>query len=157
MPADKGLRGLVHAGRVKRLVNPPCPVSMQRGALESIEDAIAIAARGRRKACVEVVCDGLRPRDADIVWKIAIGAEQPAPIAALTARIEMNNLASRVDPGISSAGTYDLDGLVSYRSQRLLHLLLHANAGFLALPAIVSGAVVFDAERDTDARASLAR
>jgi hypothetical protein len=64
---------------------------------------------------VEVVSDRLRPRYADIVWKVAIGAEQPATITAFAARIEMDNLASRVHPGIGSAGTYDIDGLVSYR------------------------------------------
>jgi len=54
--------------------------------------------------------------------------------------------------GIGASGTDDFRGFVGYDRQRLLEALLYTKAGLLALPAVITRAVVFDAERDANVR-----
>jgi hypothetical protein len=50
-----------------------------------------------------------------------------------------------VHAGIGAAGADQRDVFVGDSQQRLFEALLHAKAGFLTLPAVVTRAVVFDA------------
>ena len=52
---------------------------------------------------------------------------------------------------IRAPGAGDLHGLVRDLGQRLFDPLLHAKTGALALPAVITGTVVFDSDGDTHA------
>jgi hypothetical protein len=62
----------------------------------------------------------------------------------------MRHLAGGMYTRIGAARAYKLDGLVGDQAKRLFQALLHAQSGFLTLPAVIPGAVVFDAERDAN-------
>jgi len=62
----------------------------------------------------------------------------------------MHDLTTRVHTAVGAAGTDQIDGFIGDQRQRLLETLLHAEAALLALPAVVTRAVVFDAERDAN-------
>lgn len=139
---------VVHGRGVEWPIHPPRPVSMQGGSLEPVQYAVAIAARGRRKARMKGVVDGQRPGDADVVREIAVRPQQPAALAALTGGIEVDHLAACVHPGIGTAGTDNVNWLIGYPGKCCLDTLLHTDATLLALPSVVRRAVVFDAERN---------
>ena len=101
---------------------------------------------------MKIISDGLRPGHADVVGKAAVSAQQPATAAAFAGRIEMDNLARSMHPGIGSACTDDLYRFVRNQRQRFLETLLYPEASLLTLPAIVPGPVIFDAERDANVR-----
>ncbi len=146
--ADYLLGRLVHEAGVERLVHPPGALTVKRRALQAIENPVAVMSAGRGEARVELVADPHHPGHADIGREVGIDAEQPATVAALGHGVEMNDLPRRVDARIRPAGTGDLDVLVGHDGKRLLEALLHTDAVFLALPAVVRRAVVFDAERN---------
>jgi hypothetical protein len=105
---------------------------------------------------MKVINNGFCPRDIDVVWHIAVGAQQPSALRALAAGFEMNDLARGVHPGVGAAGTDHFYGFIGDNRQRLFQALLYTDTGLLPLPAVVPGAVVFDAERDANVRDSLA-
>ena len=98
------------------------------------------------------VVHALCPRHADIIGEVAVGAEKPGAIAALALRVEMHDLAAGVHAGIGATGTDDVDAFIGDPCQRLLQTLLHPESGLLALPAIETRTVVFDAECDANRR-----
>ena len=55
--------------------------------------------------------------------------------------------------GIGAARTDDLHDFVGHACERFFETLLHAEAGLLTLPAVVTRPVVFDAERDANSSA----
>ena len=61
----------------------------------------------------------------------------------------MHDLTRGMHTGIGTSCTDDFDRLVSDFTERLFNVRLYAIAGTLALPAIVRGPVVFNAERDS--------
>jgi hypothetical protein len=101
---------------------------------------------------MERVVDTPGPGNVYVVRQIAVRPEQPAAIAAFAAGVEMHDLAARMNSGIGASRTDDFDGLIGDNRQRLLEALLDAKAGLLALPAVITRAVVFDAERDANVR-----
>ena len=94
----------------------------------------------------------MRPRDVNIVGKVAVRAEQPAAVATFALSIEMHNLPAGMYPCVSTPCAGDFNRFVRDHGQRLFEALLHAKAGLLTLPAVVSRTVVFDAERDANVR-----
>ena len=52
--------------------------------------------------------------------------------------------------GIRAPGTYGFNAFIGDDFKRFFEALLYTQTGFLALPAVVPGAVVFDAERDAN-------
>jgi len=58
------------------------------------------------------------------------------------------DLPGRMHAGVGAARAGDFDGLVSDLGDGFLDALLHADAGTLALPAVVRGAVVLYANCD---------
>ena len=146
----------VHALRVEWLINPPRAVTMQGGSMQPIQNAVSIAAGGGGEAGMKVIDDRFCPRDIDVVRQVAVGAQQPPALRALAAGFEMNDLARGVHPGVGATGTNHFYGFIGNNRQRLFQTLLHTDTGLLALPPVVPGAVVFDAERDANVRDSLA-
>jgi hypothetical protein len=99
---------------------------------------------------MKLIVNGPRPGNVDVVRKTAVYAEQPATFIALTASIKVDDLARRVYTGVGAACTDDFDRLIRNQQKRFLEALLHTDTGLLTLPAVVPGAVVFDAERDSN-------
>ena len=87
-----------------------------------------------------------------VIRQIAVDTQQPAMVAALGSGIEMDNLSGCMHTGVSASGARDFDRPVGDDSQCFLNQRLHAHAGALSLPAIVGGAVVFNAECDAHGR-----
>jgi len=143
--AQQPLRRLVHGINIERLIHPPRSVAVQRRSFQSIKDAVTIAAGRRRKSRMKLIIDGARPGYVNVVRKTAVSAKQPATFAAFAESIEVDNLARRVHTGVSAARANDFDRLIRDQRERFLEALLHADAGLLTLPAVVPGAVVFDA------------
>ena len=99
---------------------------------------------------MKIASNRMHPVDVDIVRQTTVSTQQPAAPAALAGRVEMNDLAGGVHTGVGATGAHDVDGFRCDPRKRLLQTLLHTDAGLLTLPAVVRGAVVLDAERDTD-------
>jgi hypothetical protein len=104
---------------------------------------------------MEIIVNRAGPSDTNIIGQIAVRAQQPTALIALTASVKVKHLTGGVDTGIGAAGTDNLYCLVGYRRQRLFHSLLYAQPRPLALPAVIGGAVVLYTERDTDGRMTL--
>lgn len=96
---------------------------------------------------MEFVVDTPGPGYIDVVGQVAICAKKPTAIAAYAPRIEMHHLTRCVHTSVCTARADDLDGFVGNLRQRLFKTLLYAQPSLLTLPAIVTRAVVFDAER----------
>lgn len=94
--------------------------------------------------------DPLRPHDANVTGKIAVRTEQPASFISHAGRVKMNNLPGRMHAGVRPACADHLHGRIRHQRQRIFQSLLYAETGFLALPAVVSGPVVLNAECDTN-------
>ena len=154
--AKQLLRGGVHALLVEWLIDPPCAVTMQGGSLRPIQNAVSIAAGGGGEAGMKVIDDRFCPRDIDVIRHVAVGAQPPPALRALAAGFEMNDLSRGMYPGVCTAGTHHFYGFIGDDRQRLFQTLLYTDTGLLPLPAVVPGAVVFDAERDANVRDSLA-
>ncbi len=101
---------------------------------------------------MKVVVDGLHPGHTDIVGKVGVRAQQPTTLAAFGRCIEMCYLPARVYAGIGAPRTDHFDRFVRDLGQGLLEPLLYAAARALALPAVVRGTVVFDADGDAHPR-----
>ena len=52
--------------------------------------------------------------------------------------------------GVRAARTNDLHRFIRHDREGFFETLLYAETGLLTLPAVVSGSVVFDAERDAN-------
>lgn len=88
----------------------------------------------------------LCPTGIYVIGKIAVNAEHPAAGRALCLTVEMNDLRQRVHAGIRSPGTCCFDPLVCNFRQRVFDGGLNADTVPLALPAVISRAVVLDTE-----------
>jgi len=146
--AQQVLRRFVHLISIERRVDPPRAMPVYCRALQAIQNAITIVTRRCRETSVKLVVDLTRPYDADVVRKIAVGAQQPAAIVAATGRIEMNDLSGGMDTGIGAAGAGDFKLVIGHRAQRFFDALLNAEACFLPLPAVIRSPVVLNAERN---------
>jgi len=98
---------------------------------------------------MKAVVNEVNPGRADVSWKIAVGAQEPAVFETIGIRIKVHNLTGRMHTTIRSARAGDFDCLVGNGGEGPFNELLHTGTGALALPAIVRGAVIFDADRDT--------
>jgi len=55
-----------------------------------------------------------------------------------------------MNAGVRATSTCHGDGVICNQREGLLEELLYARAGFLALPAVICGPVVLNAERDAN-------
>ncbi len=99
---------------------------------------------------MEFVIDQLGPGHIDIVRKITIRTEYPASLATRILGIEVNNLARRVNTRVRPPGAGHSHGSISDQCKGFFDELLYAQTGCLALPAVIRGAVVLNAERDAN-------
>ena len=61
----------------------------------------------------------------------------------------MNDLPGGMNTRVGATGTSHLNRMVSNLVKCFLKALLHSESGFLALPAVVRGTVVFNAKSNT--------
>ncbi len=153
MLPEQLLGRLVHCIGIERLMDPPCSVAIQRRSLQPVEDPVTVAAGGRRETRMKRVVDRLNPGHTNIVRETAVRAQEPPSPAALASGIEVGDLPGCMHSGIGAARTKNLHGLVGDPGERFFETLLYAETGLLALPAVVRGSVVFDAERDANSSA----
>ena len=92
---------------------------------------------------------GARPQNADVRRKIDVGTEHPRTVAAARQRVEMDHLITGMHPGIGSAGTLNLGGVISNAGNCTFYKRLDGALSALRLPAAELGAVVLDSESDT--------
>ena len=120
--AEQRLRGAVHRLRVER---PPLPASgtggRSAGRTGAVEDAVAVAARARREARMEIVGDRHAPAHRRRVG----GRREVAPsIQPRGSRrgvaVEVHDLAGRMHAGIGAAGADDVDRCIGDEGQRRL-------------------------------------
>ena len=98
---------------------------------------------------MKIVRNRLRPDHGNIIRHIRICAQQPATLRPFTAGIKMHDLAGRMHACICAAGTDYFDRFVGNPAEGFLYVRLNAVTGTLALPAVVRGTVVFDAESNS--------
>ena len=144
--AQQRLCRLVHAPVIEKLMNPPRPAAIQRRTHEAIENPVTVTPRRSREARVKVITNGRHPGHTDVVGEIGIGAQQPATLASFGSGVEMRHLPARMHARIRAPGAGHLDGFVRNLAQCLLDSLLHTQPGALALPAVIRGTVVLDAD-----------
>jgi len=141
--------GFLHILFVERLMHPPGPVPIHGRAKKPVQYQVTIGSRSCRKACVKLVVDLLGPAHIYIVRKIAVCTEQPGTVRPICPSVEVNDLTKSVHAGIGSSGTCCLDQPVCHLRQCVFDKGLDADTITLALPAVVSCAVVLDTECNT--------
>ena len=150
MFTDKQFCCFLHALLIQWPLDPPGAMSMQRRALFTIQYPITIAATGRRKTRMKFVIDPLGPGHVDVIREMTVRTELPAALATRIFGVKMDNLARRMNTRVRTAGASHSHGGISDRCQGFFDELLYAQAGFLALPAVIRRAVVLNAERDAN-------
>ena len=150
MLSQQSLRGFVHDCGVQWLVHPPRTIAIKRRSLETIENAILVAAIGCRKPRVKRLIDGVYPGHVDVIGKIAVRPEQPATRTSFAACIKVDYLARCVHARVGSTRADDLYRFIGDQCECFFETLLYAQSGFLPLPAVITRAVVFDAGRDAN-------
>ena len=103
----------MHALRIQRQTLPSHVASIQRRSRGAIEDGVAIAARQRAKARMEIVIDLYRPAYAHTGRQTAGGAQHPGTFAARCDGIEMDHLTAGVHASIGATGAGHLDRMIS--------------------------------------------
>ena len=112
MAPNEVLGGMVHALGIKVLMHPPRTLPVQRRALQSIENQVAVGTGDRREAGMKLVVDRRCPGDTDVVRQVAVSAEQPAAGRPVTPGIEMHHLPRGVYAAIGATRTGDFNGFV---------------------------------------------
>jgi hypothetical protein len=150
--ARQRLRGFVHRRGVERHALPAQVLPLQPRPRAAVEDPVAVAARARREARIEVVGHRHAPPHRHGRRQVGGGAEDPAARVAGGLGIEMHHLAARVHAGIGAAGADGVDGRRGHLRQRHLQRGLEAAVSLQRagraqpLPAGKAAAVVFDPE-----------
>ena len=145
--AQKQFRRRPHPGQVQLHRKMPCAFLQQRIHRRVIPDKVAILLARRVKARMKFPRHARRRHDADVVRQKSIEREREPGDRHLEFRARnrhMRHHAERVDPGICAAGTVDAPDARKHFAERRLDFFLHARAGFLHLPALISRAVVGD-------------
>ena len=129
---------------------------LQRRPHGAVEDPVAIAARTRGKARMEIVRHRHAPAHADRRRQARGRAEHPAARIARRCAVEMHHLARRMHAGIGASGADGSTRCAGDERQGLLQRRLHGRfippasrlTGLVQpLPAGEIAAVVFDAQR----------
>ena len=123
---------------------------MQCRALQSVKDTVSITPGGRGKPRMERVADRRNPGDTYVVGKITVGTQQPASPTTFAPGVEVHHLSRCMNTCVGAAGANHFDRFVRNQRKCLFHPLLHTETGLLPLPAIITGAVVFDAQCDAN-------
>ena len=138
-----------HGLGVERKVEPADLPVQQRRTHSMVEQDIAIAARSGGKARMKTLWHLLCPANRDRVGQVAVGTQHPAALAAWGASVEVHHLTAAMYTGVGATGADHFDRVIGDLSQGLLQDLLHRWRLRLDLPAVVVGAVVFDAQGDS--------
>ena len=144
----------VHGVGIQRSPFPGHQRPVQRRPHRAVDQPIAVAARARGKACVELHWHRHAPAHAHRRRQPPAGAQSPGARISLGGAVEVHDLALRMHAGIGAAGAGDGDGLVGHRGQGAFERCLHGRRPGRPepLPALESAAVVLDAQRVTHRR-----
>jgi hypothetical protein len=145
--ADQHLGGGVHGLDIQRLFHMPDQAAVQRRRGRAVEDAIEVAALGRRKPRVPVALGdlGLQHRDGLGPTRWAFSAFSTVRAGQSFSEVGVDDLAGGVDAGVGAAGRLQPDPLTGEVEDRRLDRLLHrGQAGALRLIAVIGAAVIFE-------------
>jgi hypothetical protein len=157
MLAEQVARRVAHRGHVERRVRPACVARRKRGPHTTADEHVAIGARTRSVARVEIFRYAARPQHRDRFWKESIDPAHPRAIGPLGGRVEMDHLPARVHSAVGPAGAGHRYGLARNLRKRGLERVLHGVAGGLRLPALERAAVVFESECNAHRKQSRGR
>ena len=130
-------------------MKPADPPMQQRRAHGMVVENIAIAARQRGIACMEIVRHLARPAHGDAVRQVGIHPAHPGALRPGSRGVEMHNLRRRMHPGIGAPGTRNPYRRAGDVSQRPFQRILDGIALRLGLPAGEGGAFVLQSQRDS--------
>ncbi|MNI74774.1 hypothetical protein D3C73_1308810 [compost metagenome] len=140
-----------HALDIQRAVVPGDFFVQVRRTDLVVVDHIAIAPGNGLEPGMEMRRHDLGPTDADIVGQIDIGTHDPGLHRTLDLRVEVHDLATGVHAGIGAPGAEQRNGRVGHLGQGVFEGFLHReHARGLALPATITRALVFNAQRDPE-------
>jgi hypothetical protein len=97
---------------------------------------------------MEIIRDPARPKHADIIGEIAVGAQYPGAFAAARGGFNVNDLAGGMHTGVGTPGAMASHGDIRDTGKGLFHAGLHGACVVLNLPPVESSAVVFQSKRD---------
>ena len=149
MLADKIPRRVAHRTDVERRVHPAHMACLQGGTHRAIDQQVAIGARTRRIARMEILRHVLRPEHRHRVRQQSIHAAHPRGIRPVGRSVEMHHLAPGVHAAVSPACAGHANLHAGDCRQCGFECVLHGSASRLCLPAEKAAAVIFDAERDS--------
>lgn len=128
-------------------------VAKDRRWRRAAQHGVPVGAAGRGVSGVEVASDLIGADDSNLFWQVRVERMRYARHRQAVFNLEVRDLPERVDTGICTAGTDNVDLLAGDSSDRTLNLALNGAAAALpcarwcrgkALPARESRAVVLD-------------
>ena len=149
MPADKQFRRRPHFRQLQFRGKMPRAMPQQRIHDRLVPDEIAILLARRVKAGMKFFRRARRRQHADVGGQKGVEREREPADRHLEFRarnLDVRHHAERVDARVRAAGTVDAFDARKHFAERRLDFLLHARAGLLHLPALISRAVVGDDE-----------
>ena len=149
MFTDEESGSLFHGRTIQRPKHPAHPPGFDAGTDRGFKQEVEVAATHGAAPCMEVSGNRSSPLDGDVAREECIGAAYPGEGRPLAVGVEMHDLHQAVDTGIGSASTHGLDGRRGKSFQSRLQAILHRQARWLALPALVSPPAVADAQRQS--------
>ncbi len=144
MLADQGTRGFAHRIEIERRVIPAGMARGERRTHRTIDEAVAIGARERAVAGMEVGVDRACPEHGDRFRQESVDTADPGRVGARSAGVEMRHLLARVDAAVGAASGSDAEGFAGDRGKRSFEHVLHRAAARLGLPAEKAAAVVLE-------------
>ena len=139
-----------HGLRVQRLEDPPHPVGLQAGANRRLQHDVGVAPSQSASPGVKRSGHHPRPLHRHVRWQMAVGAPHPSGFGPDHFGVEMRHLEGAMDARIGAARTQNRGGrAVHEQTQRPLQPVLNGAAAGLALPPLVRGAVVGQAESNS--------
>ena len=152
---EQCLSRAVHGLGIERARDPGAAQALERGACARVQDVVAIDPADRGVPRMEPRSDLGGPFERDGRWQPGVGAEHPRARGAPCRRVEVDDLADRVNAGIGPSRTGRLDGCTGNEGQGALDRILEGRCVSLRLPARVIRAVVLDQSRDAQSRDAL--
>ena len=145
--AGEPLRRHVHGRDVERTRHPPGAQPVKREIRPPIGNAVEIVTAHRGAARVEILGHALRRDHRDRMRpQVRVDRVAHRVGGVFLRKVEMRNLAERVDAGVGAAGALHGGFLAAERLDRLGQRALHRRRVVLPLPAGERRAVVFDGD-----------
>ncbi len=145
MPSQEASSSFAHRAVVKLRCNLPCVICIQRQRCPPVHNLVRIMARQCRKARIKIRRDRLAAQNRNGCWaQVIIERAKNGGGRKVPNKVEVRNLAFRVNSGVCPARTSKIDFLAAEAPDGPDQFALHRGAIRLLLPANEGRPIIFD-------------